>query len=183
VLAVSDHPRRFAAAEGEPGIAWADLRRGVPEWVLGEIGRLKQECDAVLAFPHWGPNMTTAPARWQRSAARALAAAGADAVVGHSAHVFHGVAREAGAPVAYDLGDALDDYAVDAELRNDLGLLALWRPGGAPELELVGLRLDHCFTRLAEGEDAEWIASRLERACGELGAVVERTGEARFRLE
>jgi hypothetical protein len=35
--------------------------------------------------------------------------------------------------VLYDLGDALDDYAVDRELRN-LGILALWRPGGEPRL-------------------------------------------------
>jgi hypothetical protein len=46
--------------------------------------------------------------------------------------------------------------------------MALWRPAGEPELELVGLRLDYCYTRLAEGEDADWIARRLENACKEL---------------
>ena len=35
-------------------------------------------------------------------------------VAGHSAHIFHGVARS----VLFDLGDFLDDYAVDRELRN-----------------------------------------------------------------
>ena len=166
VVAASDHPRQFAAGPGrEPGIAWADLRRGVPEWLTAEVTRLRTECDAVLAFPHWGPNMSVRPAGWQRAAARELLEAGADAVAGHSAHVFHGVAREDG-------GLAI----------NDLGLLALWRPRGEPELELVGLRLDYCFTRIAAGEDAEWIAGRLDVACQELGTAVERSGEARFRL-
>ena len=66
-------------------------------------------------------------------------------------------------------------------LRNDLGMMALWRPGVA-ELELVGLALDYCHTRLADGEDAEWIAARLGRACGELGTRVERTGTQRFAV-
>ena len=134
----------------------------------------------MLAFPHWGPNMATEPAPWQRKRARELVDAGADLVAGHSAHVFHAVERIAARPVLYDLGDALDDYAVDTDLRNDLGLLALWRPGGEPELELVGLELRFCETRLARGTDADWIAARLAQACAAFGTPVERAAEQRF---
>jgi poly-gamma-glutamate synthesis protein (capsule biosynthesis protein) len=84
--------------------------------------------------------------------------------------------------VLYDLGAALDDYATDGELRNDLGVLAQWRPRAEPEIELIGLRLGYCRTELAAGADAEWIAGRLERACGELGTAVRRLGEGRFAL-
>jgi poly-gamma-glutamate synthesis protein (capsule biosynthesis protein) len=85
--------------------------------------------------------------------------------------------------VLTDLGDALDDYRIDPILRNDLGLLAVWRPGaGEDELELVGLRLDFCRTGLAAGADADWIAARLTRACEPLGTRPERTAEARFRI-
>jgi poly-gamma-glutamate capsule biosynthesis protein CapA/YwtB (metallophosphatase superfamily) len=182
-VAVSDHPKEFAAADGAPGIAHAELGLGLPGWLEGELARLRAECDLVIAFPHWGPNMTTAPAPWQREAARQMQAAGADLVAGHSAHVFHGVEWADDGPVAFDLGDALDDYAVDGVLRNDLGLMALWRPGDTDrELELVGLTLDYCHTRLADGADAEWIAARLERACRELGTRVERVGEQRFAV-
>jgi hypothetical protein len=79
--------------------------------------------------------------------------------------------------VLYDLGD----YAVDSTLRNDLGVLVLWRPGG--RLEVVGLHLDFCRTDLAAGEHADWIAGRLQLACGELGAVVRRLDEARFAID
>lgn len=182
VLAVSDHPEQYAAGPGAPGIAYAELRRALPGWVADELARLHEEADLVLAFPHWGPNMTARPARWQRDRAAELIAVGADAVAGHSAHVFHGVERREGRLVLYDLGDALDDYAVDRELRNDLGVLALWRPGSEPEVELVALRLEFCFTELASGRDADWIATRLERACGELGTRVERREESRLAL-
>jgi poly-gamma-glutamate synthesis protein (capsule biosynthesis protein) len=175
VLALSDHPAEFAAGPDAPGIAFADLRRELPGWVPDELERLRSEADVVLAFPHWGPNMSERPARWQRQRAAELLEAGAHAVAGHSAHVFHGI----DGPVLYDLGDALDDYRVDDELRNDLGLLALWRPDAQPRLELVGLRLDFCRTAIATGADADWIADRLARACDELGTRVERTDEAR----
>ena len=182
VLALSDHPREYAAGGGRAGIAYADLRRGLPEWVTTELRRLRSQAELVLVFPHWGPNMTSRPAPWQRKRGHQLLAAGADAVAGHSAHVFHGVALTRAGPVLYDLGGALDDYAIDPELRNDLGVLARWRPHAEPEIELIGLRLDFCRTELAVGADANWIAARLERACGELGTSVERVDEARFAL-
>ena len=181
LLAVSDHPPEFGAGERSPGIAHADLRRGLPDWLVVELGRLRAECDWVIAFPHWGPNMTSAPAPWQRRSAERLVEGGADVVAGHSAHVFHGVGWSDRGPLLYDLGDALDDYAVDPVLRNDLGVMVLWRPGEGA-LELIGLRLDFCHTRFASGDDAEWIAHRLERACGELGSRVERLGEERFEV-
>jgi poly-gamma-glutamate synthesis protein (capsule biosynthesis protein) len=127
--------------------------------------------------------MVVRPTLRQRRVAAELLGAGADLVAGHSAHVFHGIEQMEVGLVAYDLGDALDDYAVDAGLRNDLGVLALWHAG--PEgawLELVGLSLDFCYTRLATGADADWIAGRLETACGELGTAVERLGEQRFGI-
>jgi Bacterial capsule synthesis protein PGA_cap len=134
-------------------------------------------------FPHWGPNMATRPADWQQRAAASLHAAGADLVAGHSAHLFGGVGWSGGLTL-FDLGDVLDDYVVDPALRNDLGVLAIWRPYADPErqLQLVGLRLKYCHTRLAEGVDADWIADRLESACRELGTSVTRTTEQRFAI-
>jgi poly-gamma-glutamate capsule biosynthesis protein CapA/YwtB (metallophosphatase superfamily) len=182
LLAMTDHPPEYAAGPDAPGVAWADLRAGLPDWVGTELEQLRAEADLVVAFPHWGPNMTSAPARWQKRRAQEFVAAGADLVAGHSAHVFHGVERIDGRPVLYDLGDALDDYRIDRKLRNDLGILALWSPGADPDLELVGLRLDFCETGLARGRDADWIADRLEEACAALGTPVERLDEQRFAV-
>lgn len=182
LICVSDHPQEYAATPEASGIAYADLRRGAPGWLLDETAALRERCDLVIAFPHWGPNMTATPPRWQRRAAAALQQAGANLVAGHSAHVFHGIEWGERGPVLSDLGDALDDYRVDPMLRNDLGVLAIWRPGaGEEELELVGLKLEFCRTEVARGADAEWIAARLESSCEKLGTRVERLAEARFR--
>jgi poly-gamma-glutamate capsule biosynthesis protein CapA/YwtB (metallophosphatase superfamily) len=172
VLGCSDHPRDFAAGPGSPGIAYADLRKGL-EWLPGAIARV--DADAVLVTPHWGPNMTAEPLPAVRRAGEALVAAGATLVAGHSAHVFHGVQGR----ILYDLGDFVDDYAVDPVLRNDLGLLFLVTlDGNRPlRLEAVPLRLEFCHTRLANEKEAAWIGRRFRTACGALGSeVVEEDG-------
>jgi poly-gamma-glutamate synthesis protein (capsule biosynthesis protein) len=91
-------------------------------------------------------------------------------VAGHSAHVFHGVTDW----VIYDLGDFIDDYATDVDLRNDLGLLFVVtiEAGAVTRIEAVPLALDFCFTRLAEPDEAAWIAARFGRACRALGTEV-----------
>jgi hypothetical protein len=183
LVAVSDHPPEFGAGDESWGISYADLRKGPPDWLVEEVRRLRQGCDLVLAFLHWGPNMTTRPQRWQRVVAAEVLRAGADFVAGHSAHAFHGIELTEHGLVAYDLGDALDDYAVDPVLRNDIGVLTLWHVGAEGTwLELVGLAVDYCHTRLATGAEADWIADRLDTACAELGTSVERLDEQWFRV-
>jgi poly-gamma-glutamate capsule biosynthesis protein CapA/YwtB (metallophosphatase superfamily) len=168
VVGVSDHPADFAAAPGRPGIAYADLQVDVPAWLTD--GVRSADADAVLVTPHWGPNMVAEPVPHVRRAARALIDAGASLVGGHSAHVFHGVAGR----VLYDLGDFLDDYAVDPVLRNDLGLLWLIEldERGPLGLEALPLKLDFCFTSFAEGEDADLIRRRFRSACAAFGTEV-----------
>jgi len=169
VVGLTDHPADFAAGPGRPGVAFADLRRGVPGWVEAAIGAVG--ADAVLVTPHWGPNMAPDPVSHVRAAAPALVRAGATVVAGHSAHVFQGVRG----PVLFDLGDFVDDYAVDRVLRNDLGLLWLvdLDADGPIRLEAVPMKLEYCHTRLAEGDDRDWIVTRLRDACAEFGTVVK----------
>ena len=162
VVAFADHYAGDAAEPGRPGIAYVDRREAVPDWVTAF-----PQADAVLVTPHWGPNMTVEPPGYVVRAARELVDAGATLVAGHSAHVFHGVAPR----VLYDLGDFLDDYAVDGKLRNDLGLLFLVDLAG-DRLEAVPLELRFAHTRLALGDDAAWIEQRFTEACAAFGTDV-----------
>jgi len=175
VVGATDHPADFAAGPARPGVAYAELVAGVPEWLLAAVRDAAAHADAVLVTPHWGPNMTRAPVPHVRRAAAALVDAGAALVAGHSAHVPQGV----GGRVLYDLGDFLDDYAVDPRLRNDLGLLFVVTvdESGPVGLEAVPLKLDFCRTSLAAGTDAAWMRRRFRDACAALGTdVVEADG-------
>jgi poly-gamma-glutamate synthesis protein (capsule biosynthesis protein) len=78
----------------------------------------------------------------------------------------------------FDLGDFLDDYAVDANLRNDLGLLWFVEldPTGARRIRALPLALDFCFTRPASPAETDWIVDRLSELCAPFGTRVERSG-------
>ena len=163
IVAFADHEPGFAAGPESPGIAFADIRQGLPAW-------LRERAPGALVCPHWGPNMEPAPLPYVRAAARELQEAGAKLVAGTSAHVFQGVEGN----VLYDLGDFLDDYARDPLLRNDLGLLFLveLEPDGPHRIEAVPLKLEYTFTRLARDDEADWIRRRFREACAKLGTEV-----------
>ena len=173
LVSFCDHPRAYAASVERPGVAYADLSTGLPGWVA-EAATPGDDADLVLVTPHWGPNMVAEPTPPVRRAAQALRAAGATVIAGHSAHVFQGVASG----VLFDLGDFFDDYAVDRELRNDLGLLWLLEldKGGLRALHALPLVLDYCFTRSAAGEERRWITRRLQQLCAPLGTEVVDAG-------
>lgn len=159
IVGAADHPAVFSAGPQRAGVAYADLRYGVPDWLVDTIAGL--DTDVVLVTPHWGPNMVSAPVDHVRSAATVFRRAGATLVAGHSAHVFHGV-RGTGAPVLYDLGDFIDDYATHPLLRNDLGLLFLVTIDDHQpvRLEAVPLALGFCHTRLADSDERRRISRR-----------------------
>lgn len=179
VIGVTDHPPVWAATPERPGVAWADLASGAPDWLLDAVAAAARESDAVLVTPHWGPNMTIHPPAYAPAVAERLVEAGATLVAGHSAHVVHAVADR----VLYDLGDFVDDYAVDPRLRNDLSLLFVVTlrgvgPGGFGILEPTEIRalpiaIDGCRTRRADERERQWIRDRFSRVCGEFGTMVE----------
>lgn len=172
IIGVTDHPGDFAAGESTPGVAFANLRHATPQWLLDSINQLGT--DIVLVSPHWGPNMAPEPLRHVTDAAAAFVRSGATIVAGHSAHVFQGVADR----VLYDLGDFIDDYIVDRQLRNDLGLLFLvtFDGAGPARIEAVPLALDFCRTRLADPAESAWIGQRFRRSCAAFGTDVRDVG-------
>ena len=169
VFAFTDHPREYAATPDTPGVAFIDLRQGIPAWVGDRLRTT--DADYQLVSPHWGPNMAPSPQPYVRAAAGELLEAGADLVAGHSAHVFQGVEER----VIFDLGDFIDDYAIDPAVRNDLGLLWLvtLRDGALASIQTIPLKLGYCFTRRASGDDLCWIRERFTRACAAMGTEVE----------
>jgi poly-gamma-glutamate synthesis protein (capsule biosynthesis protein) len=173
VVAAADHPASYAAGRDRPGIAFADLRRsGVPQWLREAARPLAGEI--VLVSVHWGPNMTPVPVPHVRAAAAALEAAGATLVAGHSAHVPHGARGR----VLFDLGDFVDDYAVNPLLRNDLSLLWLVTvdADGPRRVEGVPVRLEYTYTRPADERETRELARLMADRCTMVGSRVEVVG-------
>jgi poly-gamma-glutamate synthesis protein (capsule biosynthesis protein) len=84
--------------------------------LCADIRAAKQQADLVFVSLHWGIHFVRAVlADYQREVARAAIAAGADAILGHHAHILKGVEVLAGKPVFYSLCNFATDLRMDPE--------------------------------------------------------------------
>src|SRR5262249_27260461 len=94
VLAFTDHQPGWAAQPGRPGTNYIPIAmddRGLGP-VRDSIAAARTAgADLVVFTIHWGPNLVPRPSPRFRAFARAVIDAGADAVFGHSAHIFQGI--------------------------------------------------------------------------------------------
>src|SRR5918995_6146127 len=179
LLASTDNEPFFASGMGRPGTNY--LPTSLDPEVLNRVeaaiaGVREAGADTILFSNHWGPNMMERPRGLFRRFARAVVDRGADAYYGHSAHVFQGVEIYRDKPILYDTGDFIDDYAVDARLRNDRSFVfRVSVEGGAfRRLELIPVVLSFARTELAAGEEAKGILRRMEYLSAEMGTAFAR---------
>jgi poly-gamma-glutamate capsule biosynthesis protein CapA/YwtB (metallophosphatase superfamily) len=79
-----------------------------------DIRAAKAKADVVLVSHHWGIHFVRATiADYQRDVAAAAIAAGADAILGHHAHILKGIETIAGKPVFYSLCNFAVDLRMD----------------------------------------------------------------------
>ena len=91
--------------------------------------------------------------------------------MGHSAHVFTVSSTACSSTSA----TSSTTTPRDPVLRNELGLLWLLTFDGLvpTRVQAIPLALGYCHTRLADRDEAAWIANRFRRACAAVGTDVE----------
>lgn len=186
VFSAADHPEDFAATPTTPGTRVIAIEPGHAgaEELLREVERERDSgYDLVIVSLHWGPNMIRTPRHAHPDFARALIAAGARIVHGHSAHLFQTVERFRDGLILYDTGDFVDDYAVDPVERNDLQFLfqVIIDPEDGIGLELTPVRIERCRTRHANRRERTWLFERM-RALGRASGVDWQVAEGRLVL-
>ena len=162
----------WAAGPTTPGIAAAHADR--PRALLDAVRAASGRGDVVVVYLHWGEELQGCPTPQQRTAASALADAGADIVVGTHAHVLLGSGWLGDTYVNYGLGNFLwyHDHqpesgvlrirVVDGEVVGDSWTPAWIGPDGRP----TPLRGEP-----AEAALAHW---RTLRGCAGLAARPDR---------
>ena len=69
------------------------------------ITELKEKCDLVIVYFHWGIERDKAPMESQRSLAKQTIDAGADLIIGSHPHVLQGIETYKGKKIVYSLGN------------------------------------------------------------------------------
>lgn len=184
-FAVTDNMPEARAGPGEPGVCHvdADAEQAGPSEAALSRARARG-ADAVVVSAHLGPNMVERPSRALRAYKRGLIGRGVDVVHGHSAHVIQGLERIGAGLVMHDVGDFLDDYAVDRWLRNDLSFIFFVEADkqALRRVRLVPVRLRLAQTNLAAPDEADWICGRMQERSRAFGVELERTEEG-LRLD
>lgn len=179
VLACCDHQADFAAGPRTPGIAYLDLTDPAQvDALLARVRSLAVAVDHAIVSLHWQPNWVPAVTADYQSLARRLVEAGARLVWGHSPHHFLGVQWFGASAVLYSTGGLIDDYAVDAEFRNDRQLLfeISLAPERVERVRALPLRLELARTGPAAGADRRWIMRRFTAQCAEHASRVDDDG-------
>ncbi len=133
-----------AASVTSPGIAPLEAAL-----VAADIARWRPEADVLVVSAHWGSMYVDYPPPRVLEAAKGIAAAGADIVLGHHPHVLQGAERVGRSLVAYSLGDAVfncraGDFhsQVAADKRLESGVFLAQAASDAHGLTLRPTRLD-----------------------------------------
>ena len=161
------------AAQSGPGVAGWDLCR-----VIKVVKELKNNVNVIIVIAHCGREYIPFPPPYIVEAFHRIAEAGADAVLGHHAHVPQGIEVVHGVPLFYSLGNFVFDQQTDLFYRKTGYLVAIELTGR----QLSGFRLIPYFIgpyglRIIRGAQMRWFFERLRRVSDPLSDR-ERVREA-----
>ena len=182
VVSFTDNTPEYGA-NGGPGVARIEMEPGNDRTVAlvdEALSRARTaEPDLLVASLHWGPNMVETPASTYERFGRWLVDRGVDVIHGHSAHLFQGIEQYGDGLICYDMGDFVDDYAVDSVRRNDRSFLfqLLLRDGEPETLRLTPTEIADCTVCEAGTDQAKWARKRMRRLSEPYGTDFERDGE------
>jgi poly-gamma-glutamate capsule biosynthesis protein CapA/YwtB (metallophosphatase superfamily) len=164
----------FAATSAQSGTCYLDLslEEAWFESMHSRIGVARTVADVVLVGVHWGPNGKHRPQRDTREAGHALIDAGADAVLGHSAHYTQGIEVYRGRPILYDQGNLLFDTGGESEGNRSAVFTLVLNRYGVRQVVMRPIKLGRGFTVYAEGNDASHTLRRLRDLSALLGTEV-----------
>jgi len=172
VISFTDNEPDWEAGLAQHGIFYLPISADDPrtERLLQIIRTTKAEADLVFLSAHWGPNWGHSPPKSHIPFGRLLINAGADLVIGHSPHIFQGIEFYRERPIIYSAGDFIDDYAVDPEERNDESFIFVFETDGEGirSLKIYPTLIRDCQARLATGNDARKLASKMAKLCLDL---------------
>ncbi|MFI2812798.1 CapA family protein [Microbulbifer sp. JSM ZJ756] len=175
----------FAATVNRPGSAYLPLGEpGAWTSVLEpRIRAARQLAEVVLVAVHWGPNRERAPGKAELLTGHAIIDAGADAVLGASAHVLQGTEIYRGRPIIHDAGDLLFD-----SIRNSLADSGVFRLAishrGVERITFVPVGSGFGFSRQLKDGKAIDACRRYARLSAPLGTafVLTENGTATLGL-
>ncbi|SHF52119.1 UDP-N-acetylmuramyl pentapeptide synthase [Lampropedia hyalina DSM 16112] len=156
IFSIDATQHRYAATDRRPGSAYLPLHDAAA-WhaeFAPRITAIRQRAHIVLVAVHWGENLATMPDAAEIAVGHSLIDAGADAVLGASAHVLQGIEIYRDRPIIHDAGDLLFD-----SVRSTLGDSGIFRlelsHHGVERIVFVPIGIGFGFSEQLSGQAAQ----------------------------
>ena len=162
LIGIETETPALAAGANRTGIYFAPEDK-ITRNLAASIAKARCNADVVIVTPHWGRNWDDNPTEARRHLARQIIDLGADAVLGHSAHVLQGIEVYRGRPIVYDMGTLLFDRVAESRMRFsalfelDVGKLGIER------LRIVPIQLLRGRARLADEVTSGYVRGLIVR--------------------
>lgn len=178
--------RRFAATDDKPGSAYLPLDKPTQwrETLAPLIEQARKQADIVLVAVHWGENLAAAPTPAETAVGYAIIDAGADAVLGASAHILQGIEIYRGRPILYDAGDLLFDSVRKNLVASGLFALTLC-PDGISAVRFIPVGVGFGRSQQLQGQSARELSQQYNtKLCNPLGTnlLLDADGSAFIQL-
>jgi poly-gamma-glutamate capsule biosynthesis protein CapA/YwtB (metallophosphatase superfamily) len=121
ILGCTDHYEKWKASATKPGIYFIDYNNY--NELLSYISSIKKELDILILSIHWGQNYKNGIDDKYQKFAKKVINAGIDIIHGHSSHHIKCIRTNGKKIIIYGNGDFINDYAIDSQFRNDLGMI------------------------------------------------------------
>lgn len=151
-------PDTKGATQDSPGV----FRCLTEKEIFDRIGEAKENSDFVIVYIHWGTEKTDELDWAQPGAAKDLAAAGADLIIGDHPHVLQEIANVDGVPVMYSLGNywfnsaTLDTCLVKVKVKD----------GKMQSFQFLPALQSGCSTKLLTGAEKERVINYMRSISG-----------------
>ncbi|WP_078085672.1 CapA family protein [Microbulbifer mangrovi] len=173
IFSIDATQKHFAASARGAGCAYLPLRD--PEaWMAllkPRITAARAKAQVVLVAVHWGANLEEAPTAAEISIGRSIIDAGADGVLGTSAHVLQGIEIYRDRPIIHDAGDLLFD-SVRRKLK-DSGIFQLaLSHRGVENIRFFPVGCGFGFSQQLDGRKGLAVSQRYAEKCHDLGTEI-----------
>lgn len=174
IFALDATQKYFAAGEKKPGCAYLPLQH--PDaWsalLKPRITAARKRAQVVMVAVHWGANQEIHPKPAEITVGHHIIDAGADAVLGTSAHVLQGTEIYQQRPIIHDAGDLLFD-AVRGNLKDSAIFHLSLSHKGVESLRFFPVGCGFGFSRQLTGRGAREITEKYIRQCEQLGTKLQ----------
>jgi poly-gamma-glutamate synthesis protein (capsule biosynthesis protein) len=162
----------YAATATKAGVNTIDETR-----IAEDIRAIRDQVDWIIVNYHWGQELATHPAEWQRTLARFTIDQGADVIVGHHPHVLQGTELYKGRPIAYSLGNFI--FGGNSRSNYDTAILKVAVNERQMKVDLLPIQVRQYQPQIAQGEAGASILKQVQQ----LSAGFEQPMQASMVLD